>query len=58
VIGAVIGAVSDRLCAVVLAAGYGTRLRPLTDRVPKALCPVGERPILDHALDLVGELGL
>lgn len=36
---------------VVLAAGAGTRLRPLTDLRPKALCPVGGRPLLDLALD-------
>lgn len=33
-----------------LAAGEGTRLRPLTLQRPKALCPVGDRPLLDHAL--------
>ena len=38
------------LCAVVLAAGMGTRLRPLTDHLPKALCPVGNVPLLDLAL--------
>ncbi|MBI2088918.1 MAG: nucleotidyltransferase family protein, partial [Deltaproteobacteria bacterium] len=30
--------------AMVFAAGYGERLRPLTERVPKALLPVGGRP--------------
>jgi hypothetical protein len=35
---------------VVLAAGAGTRLRPLTDLRPKALCPVGTVPLLDLAL--------
>jgi NDP-sugar pyrophosphorylase family protein len=38
---------------VVLAAGAGTRLRPLTDLRPKALCPVGNRPLLDWALERV-----
>lgn len=38
------------IAAVVLAAGHGTRLRPLTDLVPKALCPVGNEPLLDRAL--------
>ncbi len=35
---------------MVLAAGAGTRLQPLTRLRPKALCPVGDRPLLDHAL--------
>jgi nucleotidyltransferase-like protein len=35
---------------VVLAAGAGTRLRPLTELRPKALCPVGTVPLLDLAL--------
>jgi hypothetical protein len=38
------------LAGVVLAAGAGTRLRPLTELRPKALCPVGGVPLLDHAL--------
>jgi N-acetyl-alpha-D-muramate 1-phosphate uridylyltransferase len=41
----------DRLAAVVLAAGLGTRLRPLTLFRPKALCPVANRPLLDLALE-------
>ncbi len=46
------------LCAVVLAAGEGTRLRPLTARRPKALCPVGNIALLDRALDRLEALGL
>jgi N-acetyl-alpha-D-muramate 1-phosphate uridylyltransferase len=38
---------------VVLAAGEGTRLRPLTELRPKALCPVGNRALFDVALDRV-----
>ena len=41
------------LAALVLAAGGGTRLRPLTDLLPKPLCPVGNVPLLDHALGRV-----
>ncbi len=40
----------DDIAAVVLAAGYGTRLRPLTDLRPKALCPVDNVPLVDRAL--------
>lgn len=36
--------------AIVLAAGSGTRLRPLTDLRPKALCPVNNVPLVDHAI--------
>lgn len=43
-------AAGDAVAAVVLAAGAGTRLRPLTDLRPKPLCPVGSRPLLDWAL--------
>jgi MurNAc alpha-1-phosphate uridylyltransferase len=38
------------LCALVLAAGEGTRLRPLTSSMPKALVPVGNVPLLDQVL--------
>lgn len=45
--------------AVVLAAGRGTRMRPLTDRRPKPLLPVGDRSLLeqvfDTAIDVVDE---
>src|SRR5919199_585476 len=38
------------MCAVILAAGEGRRLRPLTAVRPKALCPVGNVALLDLAL--------
>jgi NDP-sugar pyrophosphorylase family protein len=47
----------DGVCAVVLAAGEGRRLRPITEHLPKALCPVGNVPLLDRALDRVAALG-
>lgn len=43
--------------AFVLAAGLGTRLRPLTLGTPKPLLPVAGRPILDHVLDQLRAAG-
>ena len=43
----------DALVGVVLAAGRGTRLRPLTRLRPKALCPVANVPLVDLALERV-----
>lgn len=40
--------------AVLLAAGSGRRLRPLTDATPKCLLYVGNRPLIDYALDALG----
>ncbi len=42
--------------AIVLAAGYATRLRPLTDSVAKPLLPVGGRPMLDWIWDKLAEV--
>lgn len=39
--------------ALLLAAGFGTRLRPLTDTVPKCLVPIHGRPLLDYWLELI-----
>jgi MurNAc alpha-1-phosphate uridylyltransferase len=39
------------LCAVVLSAGEGSRLRPLTLVRPKVLCPVGGTPLVDLAIE-------
>jgi glucose-1-phosphate thymidylyltransferase len=41
--------------ALILAAGYATRLRPLTDSIAKPLLPVGGRPMVDWVLDRVVE---
>jgi glucose-1-phosphate thymidylyltransferase len=43
--------------ALILAAGYATRLRPLTDTIPKQLLPVGGRPMVDWILDRIQETG-
>lgn len=38
------------IAGVVLAAGFGSRLRPLTDVLPKPLCPVANEPLVDSAI--------
>jgi mannose-1-phosphate guanylyltransferase/MurNAc alpha-1-phosphate uridylyltransferase len=45
------------ICVIILAAGEGRRLRPLTEHLPKALCPVGNVALLDRALARVAALG-
>lgn len=44
--------------AVIMAGGRGERLRPLTDTLPKPLIPVGGKPIIEHALDLLDRHGV
>ncbi|MBI3321649.1 MAG: nucleotidyltransferase family protein, partial [Candidatus Omnitrophica bacterium] len=44
--------------AVVMAGGSGDRLRPLTNELPKAMLPIGERPLLEHILRQLRQTGI
>lgn len=46
------------VCGLILAAGEGSRLRPLTATLPKALCPIGNVALLDRALARLSRHGL
>src|SRR5262249_9883692 len=51
--------IEDRMtAALVLSAGFGTRLRPLTDELPKPLMPVGDRPMLAHVVEALARGGV
>jgi histidinol-phosphate phosphatase family protein len=50
--------IPGRVKALLLAGGLGTRLRPLTDTVPKCLVGVLDRPLLDYWVDRLAEAGI
>lgn len=46
------------LSAVIMAGGYGKRLLPLTESVPKPMLPVGDRPMLEHVIEQLRRSGI
>ena len=44
--------------AVILAGGLGTRLRPLTDKKPKPMLPLGKKPLLEHLIKWIKKNGV
>ena len=44
--------------ALIFAAGFGKRLRPLTDHTPKPLIPIGDTTCLDFAIQHITEAGI
>lgn len=44
--------------AMIFAAGMGTRLKPLTDVIPKAMVPVGDRPLLQIVIERLADAGV
>ena len=48
----------QRAKALILAGGLGTRLRPLTDVIPKCLLPIGGRTLLDYWVECLVEAGI
>lgn len=46
------------LSAVIMAGGFGTRLRPLTENLPKPMLPVGDRPLLELTIEQLRRAGI
>ena len=43
--------------AVIMAGGFGTRMRPLTYNIPKPMVPIANRPIMEHIVTLLKKHG-
>jgi dTDP-glucose pyrophosphorylase/CBS domain-containing protein len=53
-----VAASGPSLAAVIMAGGFGTRLRPLTESVPKPMLPLGDRPLLERTVNRLREAGI
>jgi NDP-sugar pyrophosphorylase family protein len=49
---------ANRMVGVILAAGKGTRIYPFSETLPKPVMPVGNRPLLEHQIDIMRASGL
>lgn len=47
-----------KIKALILAGGEGAKLKPLTESIPKAMIPVGYKPLLEHNLELIAKSGI
>lgn len=54
----IVAEVRSSLSAVVMAGGYGKRLLPLTEHVPKPMLPVGDRPLLERTIEQLRQSGI
>lgn len=46
------------MIAAILAAGQGTRMQPFTNRYPKPILPIGNKPLLQHQIEMAREVGV
>ena len=53
-----VSAAPSPLSAVIMAGGFGTRLRPLTEHMPKPMLPVGDRPLLERTIERLRHAGI
>lgn len=49
---------SDRYCGVILAAGHGTRMRPFSEKYPKPLLPICNKPQIVHQIEFMRNIGI
>jgi dTDP-glucose pyrophosphorylase len=49
---------SKAVSAVLIAGGYGSRLRPLTDEIPKPMLPLGDKPLVERTIDSLRKFGI
>ncbi len=53
-----VASLDDEIRAVVMAGGFGTRMRPLTDDTPKPMLPLGDKPLLERTIERLRAVGI